>query len=115
MRIGWAVLAMGAVMVGSGCHSPYVNTVLSNRTTTPVSLVELDYPSASFGTQTLAPGQDFKYRFKVLGSGDLKVLWTDAARKDHTVSGPKLNEGDEGGLQVVIRADGVDWIPTLKK
>jgi len=108
-------MAAGVVVMGLGCHSPYVNAVVSNRTSEPVSLVEVDYPSASFGTQTLAPGQDFKYRFKVMGSGDLKVLWTDAERKDHTVNGPELKEGDEGGLQVVLRPGGVDWVPSLKK
>jgi hypothetical protein len=115
MRIGWTLVSAGVVLMGSGCHSPYVNAVVSNRTSETVSLVEVDYPSASFGTQTLAPGQDFKYRFKVMGSGDLKVLWTDAERKDHTVNGPELKEGDEGGLQVVLRPGGVDWVPSLKK
>ena len=52
----------------AGCHSPYVAATVSNRTSQPIDLLEVDYPSASFGTQSLAPGADFHYRFKVLGS-----------------------------------------------
>jgi len=115
MRTGWAFVVSSVVAIGTGCHSPYINAVVSNRTAETVSLVEVDYPSASFGTQTLAPGQDFRYRFKVLGSGNLKVLWTDGSRKDHTVNGPSLKEGDEGDFQVVLRPGGVDWVPSLKK
>ena len=93
----------------TGCHSAYVEATVQNRTTTPVSLLELDYPSASFGTQSLAPGQDFKYRFKVLGAGDAKLLFTDATRKEHTAPGPPLTEGDEGPLTATITPTGVTW------
>ena len=115
MRIGLTLVAAGVLMFGAGCHSAYVEASVRNQTPAPVSLLELDYPSASFGTQTLAPGAEFRYRFKVLGAGDTKLLWTDTARKEHTVTGPSLKEGDEGPLVVTIKADGVDWAPTFKK
>jgi hypothetical protein len=68
-----------------GCHSPYVATTVSNRTGQPIELLEVDYPSASFGTQNLAPGSDFHYRFKVLGSGRMKLLYTDSVvYRDHS-------------------------------
>ena len=92
------LLATAAAFALAGCHSPYIAATLSNRTGQPLSLVELDYPSASFGTQTLAPGRDFHYRFKVLGSGSTTLLWTDEAHRDHKLSGPALREGDEGTL-----------------
>ncbi len=113
--MGLALLASGALIVGTGCHSAYVEAVVSNHTAQPVTLVELDYPSASFGTQTLAPGADFKYRFKILGSGETKLLWTDAAHHDHTVTGPALKEGQEGPLVVTIQPSGVTWAPGFKK
>jgi hypothetical protein len=104
------VLVAGCCCFSAGCHSAFVDAVVVNHTAEPVSLVEVDYPSASFGTQSLAPGQQYKYRFKVLGSGALKVLWTDAKQQDHTVSGPELHEGDEGGLTVAIEPNGkVEW------
>ena len=115
MRLGWALVPVGVLGLATGCRSAYVDASVMNHTGETVSLVEVDYPSASFGTQTLAAGGEFHYRFKVQGSGNLKVLWTDAERKDHTVAGPQLNEGAEGGYAIVIRSGGVDWLPKLKK
>ena len=109
------VLAAVGILGMVGCHSAYVDTVVSNRTGEAVSLVEVDYPAASFGTQTLVPGQEFKYRFKVSGSGAMKVSWTDARHQEHEVKGPELHEGDEGGLGIVVEPGGVvDWEQTLK-
>ena len=97
----------------SGCRSPYVTTTVSNRTPTSVTLVEVDYPSASFGTQTLNPSADFHYRFKVLGSGAMKLTYTDSAQKEHTFNGPFLKEGAEGPVTIVITPDGVRWQTAL--
>jgi hypothetical protein len=93
----------------TGCRSPYVTTTVSNHTPAPITLVEVDYPSASFGTQTLTPGTDFHYRFKVLGSGALKLSYTDSTSATHSATGPFLKEGAEGPLQIVIASDGVHW------
>ena len=103
-------LALGVVLL-AGCHSAYIETTLSNHTAQPISLVELDYPSASFGTQTLAPGADFHYRFKVLGEGALKFIYTDEKHVEHDVNGPALREGDEGALRVMLTPAGVEWAP----
>jgi hypothetical protein len=108
------LLGPAALLLTAGCHSAYIDATLSNRTGQPISLVELDYPSASFGTQTLAPGQDFHYRFKVLGSGKLKLIYTDTANVEHTIPGPQLGEGDEGSLTVAVQPTGVQWGSQLK-
>ncbi len=116
MQMGWVVVPAALIVVlGTGCHSAYVDAVITNQTPNPISLVEVDYPSASFGSNLLAPGQDFRYRFKVQGSGKLKVLWTDQKRQEHSVDGPELNEGAEGGYRIVIRGTAVDWNSNLKK
>jgi hypothetical protein len=107
-------LAAVSLLLLAGCHSAYIDATISNRTAQPLSLVELDYPSASFGTQTLAPAQDFHYRFKVLGSGNLKLIYTDAAHTEHTIPGPSLSEGDEGLLQVTVNPGGPQWQTTLR-
>jgi hypothetical protein len=96
------MLALAAVLPLSGCHSALISATISNRTSEPISLVEVDYPAASFGTQTLAPGQDFHYRFKILGSGPTTLLWTDQQHHDHKNSGPALHEGQEGALHVTL-------------
>jgi hypothetical protein len=107
------LLAPATLLLTAGCHSAFIDATISNRTANPIGLVELDYPSASFGTQTLAPGQDFHYRFKVLGSGDLKLIYTDPAHAEHDVPGPHLGEGDEGRLTVTVAPDGVKWSESL--
>jgi len=101
--------ALAAVLSVSGCHSAFIAATISNRTVEPLSLIEVDYPSASFGTQTLAPGQDFHYRFKVLGDGATTILWTDAEHHDHKSSGPALGEGDEGELNIIFGSGGPTW------
>ncbi len=94
----------------AGCHSAFIDATVSNRTAATIPLIEVDYPSASFGTQNLAPGADFHYRFKVLGTGALKVVYTDATQREKTASGPTLNEGDEGPLTLTFAADGPRWL-----
>jgi hypothetical protein len=103
------LLTLAAALTLAGCHSAYIEATISNRTAEQLSLVELDYPSASFGTQTLAPGQDFHYRFKILGSGPTALLWTDATHHDHKASGPTLHENDEGALTIVITPSVPTW------
>ena len=102
------VVLMAAVGL-SGCKSRYVEATVHNASGAAVSVVEVDYPSASFGKETLADGADYHYRFKVQGDGPLKVLWTDAGNKDHSVGGPQLREGSQGTLVVTIKADGAAW------
>ena len=108
------LLGPAVLLLATGCHSAFIDATLSNRTDKVISLVELDYPSASFGTQTLAAGQDFHYRFKLLGSGKLKLIYTDSTNVEHTVAGPQLDEGNEGSLSVTIQPSGVQWGAQLK-
>jgi hypothetical protein len=108
------LLAPAILLLATGCHSAFIDATISNHTGKPISPVEVDYPSASLGTPTLSPNQDFHYRFKVQGSGDLKLLYTDSAHVDHTAAGPHLSEGDEGSLAVTISPDGVHWTTQFK-
>jgi hypothetical protein len=109
MRLAKIPALAAAMLTLAGCHSAHIDATVSNRAAQPLSLIEVDYPSASFGTQTLAPGEDFRYRFKVLGSGPTTVLWTDAAHHDHKDTGPSLKESDEGTLTVTITSNGPTW------
>lgn len=105
-----STLAFAACLLGiTGCHSAYIETTVTNRTSRPIELLEVDYPSASFGTQNLGPGSSFHYRFKILGSGPTKLLYTDAAHKDHTSAGPALTEGQEGTLTITLQDAAPEW------
>jgi hypothetical protein len=102
-------LALLPVLLAAGCHSPYVEATVSNRTPQRLELIEVDYPSASFGTQGLASGADFHYRFKILGHGKLKLIYTDAANKERKSEGPEINEGAEGTLHIIIEPNKIQW------
>jgi hypothetical protein len=112
MRSIRALAACIVVLAAAGCRSPYVEATVSNHTEQPIELFEVDYPSASFGAQNLAPGADFHYRFKVLGEGSTKLLYTDNAHHDHKSDGPTLKEGAEGRLIIVITPTNVTWQST---
>ncbi len=107
---------LASLLSVAGCHSAMVDATVQNRSGATVTLLEVDYPSASFGTQNLANGADFHYRFKVLGSGPLKLSYTDTARHDHTSTGPTLHEGAEGLLNISIPPAGdVRWQTTFRE
>jgi len=107
------VLAAMALAALTGCHSHYISIDVQNHTGKPITLVEVDYPSASFGVDTLAAGATYHYRFKILGDGPAKILWTDAAQQSHTVAGPSLAEGQEGTLTADITATTATWQSNL--
>ena len=113
-------LHFGASIIGSlalcltGCHSAFVETTIDNRGETQVRLIEVDYPSASFGVGSIGPHSQFHYRFKIQGSGALKIEFTDTAGKTHDSDGPQLSQGQEGRLSIVIQPTGdVAWQPQL--
>lgn len=109
-----SVAALLLPLVLLGCHSAYVEATIENGSGKPIPLVEVDYPSASFGTQDLAPGARYTYRFKVLGEGPTKVLWTDSAHADHSATGPELREDDEGKLTISFGGGGAPvWTKSL--
>ena len=99
----------GLTLVLSGCASKYVDASVQNNTGAAVTLLEVDYPSASFGTESLAAGAVFRYRFKILGSGPTKVLWMDSAKAEHSVAGPSLQEGQQGPLKITLTPGGANW------
>jgi hypothetical protein len=101
------VIALGpALWAAIGCHSYHIETTVENRTGSEVQLLEVDYPSASFGTENLAPGADFHYRFQVRGSGPLKVQYTAAGAQSAQIDGPTLAERQEGQLEIVLLPGG---------
>jgi len=112
MRLTPILALSAALLLTTGCHSRYIEATVINHTAQTIQLLEVDYPSASFGTQNLAPDAAFRYRFKILGSGPTKLLYTDAAHQDHTSAGPDLKEGDEGRLTIDINPVGPQWSMT---
>jgi len=90
----------------SACHSYHIDATIENRTGAPIQLLEVDYPSASFGVDSLAPEANFHYRFQVRGSGQLKVSYTAANGQTVQISGPTLAERQQGTLEIVLDPGG---------
>lgn len=85
-----------------------------NQQSAPVNLVEVDYAGGSFGTQAIAPGATFHYRFHLLGSDTVSVTFTDASGRNVKVTGPELENGQSGKLRIVLApGDQVTWQPEL--
>lgn len=103
-----------AVLPMSGCRSAYIETTLRNGGGSAIRLIEVDYPSASFGTQTLGPHAIYHYRFKVQGSGPVTLSYTGADNKSHSQNGPTLSEGQQGTLVIAVDDAGkVTWTEKL--
>jgi hypothetical protein len=95
-----------ALTAATACHSYHVETTVENRTGVPIQLLEVDYPSASFGADALAAGAIFHYRIQLQGSGPLKVQYTVGEGHQVQVTGPALAERQEGSLQIVLLPEG---------
>jgi hypothetical protein len=101
-----AVFAGMAFVVATGCHSYHVETTVENHTGGPIQLLEVDYPSASFGANSLAAGEEYHYRIQLRGSGPLKVQYTGSDGRQIQVEGPILVERQEGRIEIVLLPGG---------
>lgn len=102
------LVSLPFVAAMAGCHSYHIETTVENRTGGPIELLEVDYPSASFGKNALAAGADFHYRIQVRGSGPLKVGYaTGNGSHSVAIDGPELAEGEEGRLEIVLLPSGI--------
>jgi hypothetical protein len=101
-----AVFAGMALVVATGCHSYHVETTIENHTGGPIRLLEIEYPSASFGVNSLAAGEEYHYRIQLRGSGLLKVQYTGSDGRKSQVEGPMLFERQEGRIEIVLLPGG---------
>jgi hypothetical protein len=102
----WVMAAMTCPALLAGCHSYHVETSVENRTGGPIQLLEVDYPSASFGDNRLDSGGVFHYRIQIRGSGPLKVQYTTSDERQIQIDGPALAERQEGSFQIVLLPGG---------
>ena len=96
-----------------GCRSYRVQVSVENKTGAPLQLLEVDYPSASFGADSLAPGLTMHYSLQVRGTGPVKVQYA-AGGTQKQITGPNLEEKDEGNLVIVLLPGGkAEFTPQL--
>ena len=100
-RLALSLIGLASALL-TACHSYHIDATIENRTGAPVELLEVDYPSASFGADRLDTGAVFHYRFQIRGSGPITVSYTAPDGKTAHSSGPTLTEGQQGQLQIVL-------------
>lgn len=105
-RLLLAFLLAPLLLALAACHSYHVDCAVENQTGAPIQLLEVDYPSASFGKDALAAGATYHYRFVILDEGPLKVQYTDAAGHLVKVNGPALHQHQQGRLRIVLLPGG---------
>jgi hypothetical protein len=88
------------------CHSYHVETTVINHTGSAIQLLEVDYPSASFGAGSLAADASLPYRIQLRGTGALKVQYTAVNGQQVTIDGPSLAERQKGRLDIVLLPGG---------
>jgi hypothetical protein len=107
-------LGLAAPLATTGCHSAHVDVTIENRTGQTVRLLEVTYPSASFGANNLAAGATLHNRIQLRGEGPVTVLYTDSQQQSTQITGPLLVEKQQGSLQIVLLATGkADFQPHL--
>jgi hypothetical protein len=98
----------------TGCRSRVIRITLTNTSAQPLSSIIVDYPGATFGVNTLAPGKTFQYIIKPLDNGALKIQFADANGKIHNVTGPVVQKGQEGTIAIRINQDSAAAASTLQ-
>jgi hypothetical protein len=111
----WIVIACAGMLNAVACKSYWVDARMENNTGQIIHEIEVDYPSASFGANTLAPGAALQYRFQIRGAGPLKVEYTSGDGKTAQAQGLTLTEHQQGQLTIRLLPQGkVDFLPKLQ-
>ena len=99
----------------AGCRSDWIDATIDNRSGQTVRELEVDYPTASFGTNSLIPGAQMHYRFQIRGEGPVKVTFTGQDGKIFHAQGLTLSEHRHGELLIRLLPVGqVEFIPKLQ-
>lgn len=100
------LLAATAIIPLNGCRNPFVQVSVQNAGATELHNIEVDYPSASFGISSLAPGQAFHYKVHLRDDGHMKVQFFDSKEAPHSGTGPYAAEGQRGTVTITLDGTG---------
>ncbi|MGC1781049.1 MAG: hypothetical protein WA708_00855 [Acidobacteriaceae bacterium] len=114
LRKSVPIAAIAFILI-AGCRSAHVQTTVVNSGSTELHNIEVDYPSASFGISSLAPGAEFHYRLKLEDAGRMKVQFFDSKEKEHTGNGPYAAQGQHGTVTIMLDGSGRNvWTTNLQ-
>lgn len=90
----------------AGCRAHMITITLINTSAQPISTIIVDYPTATFGKDKLAPAESFSSPVKITDDSALKVQFTDANGGNHTYTGPVLHRNQEGSIYIRFDQNG---------
>jgi hypothetical protein len=109
------VLIFLFLLACAGCmHSHVIQVTLTNTSTERVSTIEIHYPEATFGINSLDPGKSFQYRIKPTATGTLKIEFLNFRGVKRSSSGPLVHTNDEGSIEIKLTQDGAASVAELK-
>lgn len=97
----------------AGCRARMVTFKLVNTSAEPLSTIIVDYPSATFGKDKLAPGEVFSSTVKLTDTGAINVQFVDAKGAGHNYVGPVLHQGDLGSIEIKLNQTGAAAYPNV--
>jgi len=86
----------------SGCRAHVVKISLTNISAQPIKTIIVDYPNATFGKDTLAPGETYFSLIRPVDHGPIKVMFTDAQGSVHNYQSISLQQGDDGSVNIKL-------------
>jgi len=105
MKAAKVLTALLIAFVITGCRSHVIKVNVINGSTEKISNVIIDYPGATFGISSLAPGKTFQYTIKPNDTGPLKIQFVNGRGVDHSSSGPTVHKNDEGSIEIRLTQD----------
>jgi len=95
-------MALLSVIALSGCRAHVVKISLTNTSTEPIKTIIVDYPTATFGKDTLVPRETYFSLVKPVDKGPIKVRFSDAQGVSHTYESISLEQGDDGSVDIKL-------------
>jgi hypothetical protein len=96
------------VIAMAGCRAHVVKISLTNTSAQPIKTIIVDYPNATFGKDTLAPGESYFSLIKPVDHGPIKVMFTDAQGGRHAYQSISLQQGDDGSVNIKLTQASAD-------
>ena len=101
-------VALVSLIALAGCRAHVVKISLTNTSAQTIRTIIVDYPNATFGKDTLAPGETYFSLVKPLDQGPIKVRFTDAQGATHTYQSISLQQGDDGSVNIKLTQTAAD-------
>jgi hypothetical protein len=91
-----------------GCRSRVIQVTITNTGREAIRNIEVQYPGGSYGVARLQPGTSHQYRIKPLSAATMQFSYEDSNGKQQIKSGPRVEKGQEGTLDVTINGANLD-------